>query len=57
MYADLRSQWIVLTCLASLFDRPGGRLVAELSMVVELCENAYMGGSGNMAFVAVRPKL
>ena len=44
MYADLRSQWIVLTCLASLFDRPGGRLVAELSMVVKLCENVYMGG-------------
>ena len=47
----------MLTCLASLFDRPGGRLVAELSMVVKLCENAYMGGSGNAAFVAVRPKL
>ena len=46
----------MLTCLASLLDRPGGRLVVELSMVVKLCENMYMGGSGNAAFVAVRPK-
>ena len=45
------------TCLASLLDRPGGRLVVELLMVVKLCENTYMGGSGNVAFVAVRPKL